>query len=162
NSKWTNFITVRNASWHHQNVVLLGDAAHTAHFSIGSGTKLAMEDAIALAHALEAHSDLQAALADYEAVLNPVLEAFQTSAAESRTYFESVRRYTRLPPFAFSFNLLTRSGRVSYDDLRLRDPSFGDSVDRQFQATHEPRSPVTGRLEALPKLISIPPVFTPF
>ncbi len=160
NSKWTNFITVKNASWHHQNVVLLGDAAHTAHFSIGSGTKLAMEDAIALAHALEAHQDVETALADYEAVRKPVIEMFQAAAAESRTYFESVRRYTRLPPYEFSFNLLTRSGRVSYDDLRLRDPSFGDSVDRQFQAAHEPPSAISGK-ETPPGLISVPPVFTP-
>jgi anthraniloyl-CoA monooxygenase len=161
NSKWTNFITVKNASWHHQNVVLLGDAAHTAHFSIGSGTKLAMEDAIALAHTLEAHQDLETALADYEAARKPVIEVFQAAAAESRTYFESVRRYSRLPPYEFAFNLLTRSGRVSYDDLRLRDSSFGDSVDRQFQAASEPPAAVPAEETPL-RLISVPPVFTPF
>ena len=159
NSKWTSFITVKNATWHHQNVVLLGDAAHTAHFSIGSGTKLAMEDAIALVGVLEEHQDLETALADYEVVRKPVVELFQRAAAESQGYFESVARYTRLPPFEFAFNLLTRSGRISYDDLRLRDPGFGSGVDSRFEALYRQNRLPGNHLS--PKVIAAPPIFTP-
>ncbi|MGH2411847.1 MAG: FAD-dependent monooxygenase, partial [Chloroflexota bacterium] len=138
NSRWITFVTVKNARWSHRNVVLIGDAAHTAHFSIGSGTKLAMEDAIALATALTQHpGEMRMALRLYELERKPVVEAFQRAAVESQTYFEHVDRYAGLPPLPFAFNLLTRSGRVSYDDLRLRDPRFGARVDREFswQAT---------------------------
>ena len=134
NSRWINFVTLKNARWSHRNIVLLGDAAHTAHFSIGSGTKLAMEDAIALASALEKHRDLEAAFNNYEAERRPAVEAFQQAAAESRTYFENLRRYVHLEPPQFAFNLLTRSGRISYDSLRLRDPLFVEGVDRWFAA----------------------------
>lgn len=132
NSRWINFVTLKNARWSHRNIVLIGDAAHTAHFSIGSGTKLAMEDAIALASALEKHRDIEAAFNNYEAERRPPVEAFQQAAAESRTYFENLRRYTHLEPPQFAFNLLTRSGRISYDSLRLRDPLFVEGVDRWF------------------------------
>ena len=159
NSKWTSFITVKNAAWHHQNVVLLGDAAHTAHFSIGSGTKLAMEDAIALVGVLEEHQDLEMALADYEVVRKPVVELFQSAAAESQAYFESVARYTRLPPFEFAFNLLTRSGRISYDDLRLRDPGFGSGVDSRFEALYSRNHSAGSHLPL--KVMAPPPVFIP-
>ena len=92
-SLWTSFVTVRCASWHHGNVVLLGDAAHTAHFTIGSGTKLAMEDAVALSGALQRHpGDLPAALTDYELERQPVVERFQEAARASATWFEDVRR----------------------------------------------------------------------
>ncbi len=134
NSRWINFATLKCARWSHRNIVLLGDAAHTAHFSIGSGTKLAMEDAIELASALEQHRDVEAAFNDYEAARRPAVEAFQQAAAESRTYFENLRRYLHLQPPQFAFNLLTRSGRISYDSLRLRDPSFVEGVDRWFAA----------------------------
>ena len=160
NSRWTNFVTVKNGRWHHRNTVLLGDAAHTAHFSIGSGTKLAMEDAIALAHSLETCSDLEAALRDYEAVRKPVTEVFQTAAAESQAYFESVKRYTGLSPLEFSFNLLTRSGRLSYDDLRSRDHSFGESVDRWFEARY-PRPTGDNAQRLAPRLIAGPPALAP-
>ena len=159
NSKWTNFVTVKNAHWHHRNIVLLGDAAHTAHFSIGSGTKLAMEDAIALARALERNSSVETALPDYEVARKPVIELFQAAAAESQAYFESVRRYMRLSPLEFSFNLLTRSGRLSYDDLRLRDPVFGHGVDRWFEARFH-RS--TEQEQPSPQLIAAPPILAPF
>ncbi len=117
--------------------MLLGDAAHTAHFSIGSGTKLAMEDAIALANALSQYGDVPKALAEYELERKPVVETLQAAAHESRVYFETLARYLALPPVPFTFQLLTRSGRVTYDDLRLRDPGFGELVDQQF-ASHLP------------------------
>ncbi len=130
NSKWISFPTLKTKNWHYGNIVLLGDAAHTAHFSIGSGTKLAMEDAIALAGALEQHSDLESALNAYELERKPVVEVFQRAAAESQTYFETIKRYLGLEPMQFAFQLLTRSGRITYDDLRFRDVRFGEAVDR--------------------------------
>jgi anthraniloyl-CoA monooxygenase len=130
NSRWINFITIKNQVWHHRNVVLLGDAAHTAHFSIGSGTKLAMEDAIALANAIAQCQDHEAALSAYELERKPVLDTFQQAARQSQRYFERTRLYTHLQPMQFAFHLLTRSGRISYDDLRLRDARFGDNIDR--------------------------------
>src|SRR5712692_4861606 len=130
NSKWINFSTLKTQHWHYERIVLLGDAAHTAHFSIGSGTKLAMEDAIALASALEQYSDLESALNAYESERKPVVEVFQRAAQESQTYFETLKRYLNLDPTQFTFQLLTRSGRISYDDLRLRDARFVDAVDR--------------------------------
>ena len=135
-SLWVSFQTLRTARWHTGNVVLLGDAAHTAHFSIGSGTKLAMEDAIALANALsqypDRYPDLERALSEYELQRKPVVETLQAAAHESRVYFETLSRYLDLEPVPFTFNLLTRSGRVTYDDLRLRDPRFGELVDRWY------------------------------
>src|SRR5207248_10853753 len=130
NSKWISFPTLKTKTWHRQNIVLLGDAVHTAHFSIGSGTKLAMEDAIALASALEQHANLESALNAYELERKPVVEIFQRAAQESQAYFETIKRYLGLDPMQFTFQLLTRSGRISYDDLRLRDPRFGDAVNR--------------------------------
>jgi anthraniloyl-CoA monooxygenase len=150
NSRWVNFMTVKNARWHHQNVVLLGDAAHTAHFSIGSGTKLAMEDAISLVNALETFPGLETALAQYEVARKPVIELFQAAAAESQAYFESVNRYTSLPPLEFCFNLLTRSGRLSYDDLRLRDPRFSQSIDQSFDVMYHQNQQVSFSSPATP------------
>ncbi|MGQ0549051.1 MAG: oxidoreductase [Armatimonadota bacterium] len=155
NSRWINFVTLKCASWSHRNIVLLGDAAHTAHFSIGSGTKLAMEDAIALASALGQHRDVEAAFHTYESARRPAVEAFQQAAAESRTYFENLRRYLHLEPPQFAFNLLTRSGRVSYDSLRLRDPSFVEGVDRWF-ATASQDGATSSRAAVAP-----PPVLVP-
>ncbi|MBO0779378.1 MAG: FAD-dependent monooxygenase, partial [Ktedonobacteraceae bacterium] len=130
NSRWINFPTLKTMRWHHQHLVLLGDAAHTAHFSIGSGTKLAMEDAISLAAALEKHSDLAQALNAYEMERKPIVEVFQKAAHESQHYFETLKRYLVLDPLPFAFQLLTRSGRISYDDLKFRDARFGAAVDR--------------------------------
>lgn len=135
NAKWVNFPTLKTRRWRSDKMVLLGDAAHTAHFSIGSGTKLAMEDAIALAAALERHADLAAALDAYEMERKPVVEVFQRAAGESQVYFETLKRFLNLPPVPFAFQLLTRSGRISYDDLRLRDARFGQMVDRWFAAS---------------------------
>ncbi|HZA83552.1 MAG TPA: FAD-dependent monooxygenase, partial [Actinomycetes bacterium] len=132
-SLWTSFVTVRCPSWHHGNVVLLGDAAHTAHFTIGSGTKLAMEDAVALSQALQRHpADLEAAMTDYELERQPVVERFQEAARDSATWFENVRRYDGFDPVQFACNLLTRSGRIGHLELTRRDPAFAATVDRFF------------------------------
>jgi anthraniloyl-CoA monooxygenase len=153
-SRWLRFITVKNQSWHHEHIVLLGDAAHTAHFSIGSGTRLAMEDAIALANAFEQHSTLEAALTAYELARKPRVEALQEAAAESQRYFENVKRYLPFEPLQFTFHLLTRSGRISYDNLKQRDPYFVSDVDCWFVAAN------TGA-RAAPLVVAAPAMFTP-
>ncbi|MBB6405288.1 bifunctional salicylyl-CoA 5-hydroxylase/oxidoreductase [Arthrobacter sp. AZCC_0090] len=132
NSKWINFTTVRNESWRHGNVVLLGDAAHTAHFSIGSGTKLAMEDSLALAACLHAHADVESALSAYETERRPVVASTQRAAQASLEWFERIAQYKEQDPTQFAFNLLTRSRRITQENLRLRDPEFADAVDRNF------------------------------
>ena len=129
NSKWINFVNLKNRRWQYGNTVLLGDAAHTAHFSIGSGTKLAMEDSIALVSALETKPDVSAALIDYELERKPRVERFQEAARQSQTYFENTHRYTHMEPLQFAFHLLSRSGRMDYDDLRVRDRRFVGAVD---------------------------------
>jgi anthraniloyl-CoA monooxygenase len=128
-STWQSFLRVQNRTWRHGNVVLLGDAAHTAHFSIGSGTKLAMEDAVALANSFVRHKDVPAALVDYEAERQPVVARFQQAADDSADYFRRVRHHTNLEPVQFAFNLLTRSGRIGHAELTVRDPVFTDRVD---------------------------------
>jgi anthraniloyl-CoA monooxygenase len=153
-SLWINFATLRQDSWHRGNVVLLGDAAHTAHFSIGSGTKLAMEDSIALADALRRHRSLEAALNDYEMERQPVVERFQEAALESSSYFEHVWRYAGFEPTQFAFNLLTRSRRITYINLTQRDPDFVRGVDSWFAA--RARGSPDGALR-----ISPPPMFSP-
>lgn len=166
NSKWISFPTLITKNWHHQRIVLLGDAIHTAHFSIGSGTKLAMEDAIALASALEQHSDIETALNAYEIERKPVVEIFQMAAQVSQTYFETIKRYLNLDPMQFTFQLLTRSGRISYDDLRLRDPRYGDSVDRWYAQKANAELQTTGQPEhntqpLIHHRIAPPPMFAP-
>ena len=131
-SLWRNFITIKNATWSHDNVVLAGDAAHTAHFSVGSGTKLAIEDAIALAKALQGNRDLPAALAAYEAERRPAVESLQRAAQVSLQWFEDTERYMELEPLQFAFNLLTRSLRITHDNLKVRDPEFVERVDQGF------------------------------
>ncbi|MFH8414632.1 bifunctional salicylyl-CoA 5-hydroxylase/oxidoreductase [Streptomyces collinus] len=145
NSTWTTFRTVVNDRWSHGNVVLLGDAAHTAHFSIGSGTKLAVEDALALAACLEERDSLPEALAAYEAERRPVVASTQRAARASLEWFENIALYLDQPPRQFAFNLLTRSRRVTHDNLRLRDARFTETVEREFGCP-----PGT------------PPMFTPF
>ena len=132
NSKWINFTTVRNESWRHENIVLIGDAAHTAHFSIGSGTKLAMEDALALVACLHENDSLTAGLDAYESERRPVVLSVQRAAQASLEWFESIAHYTDQEPAQFAFNLLTRSRRITYDNLRLRDPGFADDIDRWY------------------------------
>ncbi|GAA4600628.1 bifunctional salicylyl-CoA 5-hydroxylase/oxidoreductase [Actinoallomurus liliacearum] len=135
NSKWLNFTTVRNERWHHGNLVLIGDAAHTAHFSIGSGTKLAMEDALALAACLHENPDAEAALTAYESERRPVVESTQRAAQASLEWFENLGMYVHQEPTQFCFNLLTRSRRITYDNLRTRDREFADRVDAAFAAS---------------------------
>ncbi|MFJ2636223.1 FAD-dependent monooxygenase [Streptomyces sp. NPDC087422] len=144
-SRWQPFTTVVNERWRHGRTVLLGDAAHTAHFSIGSGTKLAMEDALALAASLREQPDTETALAAYESERRPVVESTQRAALASLEWFERLGSYVDQPPTQFAFNLLTRSRRVTHGNLRLRDREFTDRVERGFGAP-----PGT------------PPMFTPF
>ncbi|MEU6551047.1 bifunctional salicylyl-CoA 5-hydroxylase/oxidoreductase [Streptomyces sp. NPDC046915] len=145
NSAWTTFRTVVNERWSCGNVVLLGDAAHTAHFSIGSGTKLAVEDALALAACLTEQPTTAEALTAYEAERRPVVASTQRAARASLEWFENLPLYLGQPPRQFAFNLLTRSRRVTHDNLRLRDARFTGAVEHEFGCP-----PGT------------PPMFTPF
>jgi anthraniloyl-CoA monooxygenase len=155
---WRNFPTVRNAHWSYRNIVLVGDAAHTAHFSIGSGTKLAMEDAIALSQALARHGDLPKALAAYEEERRPVVESTQRAAQTSLQWFEETERYFgRLEPLQFAASLLTRSLRITHENLRLRDPGFVERIDRWFAGSAANQSGINVPVERPP-----PPMFTPF
>jgi anthraniloyl-CoA monooxygenase len=156
---WIRFPRVICARWSHWNdidgrrvpVVLLGDAAHTAHFSVGSGTKLAFEDAIALSHALAAHpDDLAAALARYEAERSVEVLKIQNAARNSTEWFENVERYTAFEAEQFAYSLLTRSQRISHENLRLRDKAFVERIESWF----------AGRA-GLPER-ALPPMFTPF
>ncbi|WP_442785726.1 bifunctional salicylyl-CoA 5-hydroxylase/oxidoreductase [Actinacidiphila sp. DG2A-62] len=144
-SRWQHFTTVVNDRWRHGRTVLLGDAAHTAHFSIGSGTKLAMEDALALAASLREQPDVDTALEAYEAERRPVVASTQRAALASLEWFERLAGYLDQPAPQFAFNLLTRSRRVTHGNLRLRDREFTDAVEKDFGAP-----PGT------------PPMFTPF
>jgi anthraniloyl-CoA monooxygenase len=152
-SIWLDFLRVRNRSWHHRNIVLLGDAAHTAHFSIGSGTKLAMEDAIALANAFVRHTNIEAALVDYELERQPVVERVQQAADESAGYFQRVEHHAYLEPMQFAFHLLTRSGRISHASLEVRDPDFLRVLDTWFDGAARA---ATRQLAVAP-----PPLFAP-
>jgi anthraniloyl-CoA monooxygenase len=156
-SLWRNFVTIRNARWSHENVVLAGDAAHTAHFSVGSGTKLAIEDAIALAGALKRERELPQALAAYEAERRPAVESLQRAAQVSLQWFEDTERYMDLAPLQFAFNLLTRSLRITHDNLKVRDPGFVAKVDEWFagEASKQTGVPLTAHRAP-------PPMFTPF
>jgi anthraniloyl-CoA monooxygenase len=162
-SQWLNFPIVRNATWHHENVVLIGDAAHTAHFSIGSGTKLAMEDAIALARALNdpgsapnagvgpgEASPLARALQRYQDERSTEALRLQNAARNSMEWFENVRRYIHLPPEQFAYSLLTRSQRVSHENLRVRDRAYLEGVERWFSS------------RAQGAQAAIPPMFTTY
>jgi anthraniloyl-CoA monooxygenase len=154
-SHWRQFPAVKNARWSTGNVVLMGDAVHTAHFSIGSGTKLAIEDAIALHEAVEGADDVPAALAAYEAARRPATESLQRAAQVSLEWFEETERYRELEPIQFAFSLLTRSMRVTHENLRKRDPSLIASVDAwvadraRLQSGHDVAA-------------TAPPMFTPF
>ena len=124
NSKWINFLLVKNRHWHHRNVELLGDALHTAHFSIGSGTKLALEDAIALARAFAGGASVPTALAEFERSRKPVIAEYQHAAYESLLWFEHARDYVHLDPLPFAYSLMTRSKKIDHENLRRRDPQF--------------------------------------
>lgn len=123
-SNWINFLLVKNANWFFDNTVLLGDALHTAHFSIGSGTKLALEDAIALYECFDVHSKVPQALAEFEKKRKPVIAEYQAAAFDSMLWFEHARDYMQLSPLELAYSLMTRSGRVTHEDLRIRDKEF--------------------------------------
>ena len=149
-SQWLNFVRVLNARWAHGNIVLMGDAAHTAHFSIGSGTKLAMEDAIALEHAFRGHASVPEALAAYETERRTEVLRLQNAARNSMQWSENVERYSSLEPMQFAYSLMTRSQRVGHDNLKLRDARFVERVERWLARR-------SGAGEQ-----PLPPMFTPF
>ena len=147
---WIKFPRVLCRKWHHKNIVLIGDAAHTAHFSIGSGTKLAMEDAIALAGTLTREPQVERALDLYQAEREVEALKLQSAARNRMEWFENVDRYVHLDPVQFSYTLLTGSQRIGHENLKLRDPKYVATVESWLAE----RSGL-GRRE-------IPPMFTPF
>ena len=132
-SAWIRFPRVLCQTWHHENLVLLGDASATAHFSIGSGTKLAVESAIKLAEAISAEPDLGRAFATYEAARRLEVLRLQSAARNSLEWFEDVERYLDLDPVQLNYSMLTRSQRISHENLRARDPDWLRSAERWFQ-----------------------------
>lgn len=150
---WLNFRRIVCERWSHGNLILLGDAAHTAHFSIGSGTKLALEDAIKLAEVLNRPGlSREAALAEYQAERSVEVLKLQNSARNSTEWFETIERYLPFEPIQFAYSLLTRSQRVSHENLRLRDPHWLEGVERWFQA----------RAVGSPVNDPAPPMFAPY
>ncbi|MGC8484268.1 MAG: bifunctional salicylyl-CoA 5-hydroxylase/oxidoreductase [Candidatus Baltobacteraceae bacterium] len=143
-SAWIDFSFVENERWYDGNLVLLGDAAHTAHFSVGSGTKMAMEDAIALVDALEHCDRAEDAFALYEGERKLEVLKLQNAARNSTRWFENVERYARLDPETFAYSLLTRSQRIGHENLRTRDAAYVERIEQRFG---EP---------------AIPPMFSPF
>ncbi|WP_417513338.1 bifunctional salicylyl-CoA 5-hydroxylase/oxidoreductase [Minwuia sp.] len=132
-SAWINFPRVLCESWHHENIVLMGDAAATAHFSIGSGTKLALESGIALADYLHSEPSVERAFAKYEDERRTEVLKLQSAARNSMEWFEDVERYLHLDPVQFNYSLLTRSQRISHENLRLRDADWLESAEGWFQ-----------------------------
>ncbi|MCW5703821.1 MAG: FAD-dependent monooxygenase, partial [Bradyrhizobium sp.] len=128
-SVWRNFPWVWNERWSFRNMVLIGDALHTAHFSIGSGTRLAIEDAIALTKALEAEADIATALARYERERKPIVQKLVTAARTSADWYEHFPEHMKLDLMDFTYSYITRSGRI--DDARLR------AMSPQFMARYE-------------------------
>jgi anthraniloyl-CoA monooxygenase len=157
-SVWRQFPTIRVEPWAARNVVLIGDAAHTAHFSVGSGTRMAMEDAVALRDALR-QADVTDALAAFERARRPQIDSLQRAAQASLQWFEETERYVRLHPLQFAFTLLTRSLRITHEDLRKRDPVFLERVDRWVAEQSEQQ--VTGHFVRSTGPVP-PPMFTPF
>ncbi len=157
-SHWRQFPIIECERWVHDNMVLAGDAVHTAHFSIGSGTKLAMEDAISLHTAIIEQGDINLGLAAYEEERQPLVASTQRAAATSLRWFEETERYyDSMDPIQFGFSLLTRSLRISHGNLRLRDEGYVDSVDKWFAGEAANQSGVN-----LPDDPPPPPMFTPF
>ena len=144
-TRWTHWLPVDGRE---VPVVLMGDAAHTAHFSVGSGTKLALEDGIALARAIAARSDLRGALAAYEEERALEVLKIQNAARNSTEWFENVERYTAFEAEQFAYSLLTRSQRISHENLRQRDHAFVERLESWYAGAGEGRAP--------------PPMFTPF
>jgi anthraniloyl-CoA monooxygenase len=147
---WLRFNRILCEKWFHKNIVLIGDAAHTAHFSIGSGTKLAMEDAMALTRVLCGHTgDVREALEGYQEEREIEALKLQSAARNRMEWFEQVERYVHLDPEQFTYSLLTGSQRIGHENLKLRDARYVENVERWFAA----RSGVS---------CGIPPMFTPF
>ncbi|MDA8250866.1 MAG: bifunctional salicylyl-CoA 5-hydroxylase/oxidoreductase [Rhodospirillales bacterium] len=153
-SQWRRFPMIRNARWVMGNAVLLGDAKASAHFSVGAGTKLAMEDAIALYESCRRNSSVQAALADFANARRDEVERTQHAADVSLVWFEHVARFWHMDPVQFAFGLMTRSKSITYDNLRLRAPAFVAATDAMFAAQMRTRglAPVAGA----------PPMLQPF
>ncbi|HEX2167508.1 MAG TPA: bifunctional salicylyl-CoA 5-hydroxylase/oxidoreductase [Longimicrobiales bacterium] len=162
NSPWIRFVRVSNERWFDGNVVLVGDAAHTAHFSIGSGTKLAMEDAISLAAALSSGASLERALTEYQTERKTEALRLQNAARNSMEWFEHVRRYMHLEPEQFAYSLLTRSQRVSHENLRLRDRGYLESVERWWASRAESAVRSDAKPGSSEAASTVPPMFTPF
>jgi anthraniloyl-CoA monooxygenase len=150
-SAWLNFPRVLCENWSYRNIALMGDAAATAHFSIGSGTKLAMESAISLAALLHSESDIAAAFRKYEEARRTEVLRLQSAARNSLEWFENVERYLHLDPVQFNYSLLTRSQRISHENLRLRDKSWLEGAEAWFQRQAGSNSASVGR-----------PMFAPF
>lgn len=152
-SAWIRFREVKCERWSHENVVLIGDAAHTAHFGIGSGTKLAMEDAIELVESLQANpEDVPAALQHYEDERGDMAARIQKSARQAQVWFEESKRHVRAhAPWQTTFSLLSRTRRITHENLRERDPAYIESVDRAFM-----------REQGIESDSVVPPMFTPF
>ena len=151
--RWLNFPLVKNKHWHHDNVVLLGDGLHTAHFSIGSGTKLALEDAIALAKCFKARLDVSHALAEFERVRKPVVDEYQVAANASLLMFENAEELMPLAPIELAYKLMTRSKKIDYEKLKKRDPEFIAAYDgwlkSQKSGSRRQRSEVKGQKSAV-------------
>jgi anthraniloyl-CoA monooxygenase len=156
-SAWLNFPRINCGTYHHDNVVLMGDAAHTAHFSIGSGTKLALEDAIVLADLLHSEDSMEAAFTQYQEARRLEVLKLQSAARNSMEWFEELERYTHFDPPQFAYSLLTRSQRVSHENLRLRDEKWLTDVERWFAGKHMGSIGNGTAANDVP-----PPMFTPF
>jgi len=154
-SLWMNFPWIACESWHTGNVVILGDAAHTAHFSIGSGTKLALEDAIALARACARwRENREAALTEFEMERQPVVERLQEASRVSANYFASLQRYFTFEPLQFAYQLMTRTPRITHNNLAARDAEFVRSCETWFWSQASGSAPDGC-------LVAPPPAFAP-
>ncbi|MEM0909117.1 MAG: bifunctional salicylyl-CoA 5-hydroxylase/oxidoreductase, partial [Pseudomonadota bacterium] len=153
---WRNFPMIRNAKWTRGNIVLLGDAKATAHFSIGSGTKLAMEDAISLADAVAHHSSVEDALRAFETGRREEVEKTQHSADVSLVWFEHLSRYWHMDPVQFAFGLMTRAKAITYDNLELRAPEFVTKITKHFAQS------VVAKGFDVDLENPVPPMFQPF
>ena len=151
-SAWLNFNRVLCQTWSHGNIVLMGDAAATAHFSVGSGTKLALESAIALAEYLNTEPTMQSAFRRYQDERRTEVLRLQSAARNSTEWFEEIERYLHLDPVQFNYSLLTRSQRIGHENLRTRDKAWLESAEMWFEEQATGEKPNRSR----------PPMFTPF
>ena len=157
-SAWLNFNRVLCESWSHENIVLMGDAAATAHFSVGSGTKLALESAIALAEYLHTEPTMPAAFRRYEEDRRTQVLRLQSAARNSTEWFEDVERYFGLDPVQFNYSLLTRSQRISHENLRQRDKAWLEGAETWFEAAgHGPQAPTRAQRRAAADVHAVPP-----